>query len=113
MRFGRTILVLAVALSVAILPVTFAGATTAQSFEMADSGTADDCCAQEPFCDTSSKPMKRCAAMTACAAMCFGFTSPAVGGATLDSIGAVLNPTRVENIRLSRIGSPPFRPPRV
>lgn len=113
MRFSRTILALVIALSVAALPFAYAGAATVQSVQMTDSGTADDCCAHEPPCDTKATPLKNCAAMAACAVICFGYAGPAVAGATLGSIGAVLNPIRAETPHLSQPGSPPFRPPRV
>jgi hypothetical protein len=40
MRFGRTVLALVIALSMAILPFAYAGTATVQSVQMTDSGTA-------------------------------------------------------------------------
>jgi hypothetical protein len=119
----RTILALAIALSVALLPAAKVGALTVKPNDMAtlagsmsmsdDVAMADDmpdCCPRTNPCD---KGMGDCASMTGCFLKCFGFSGAPVAIVLFAlRAGRVMPPLATEAVR-SQTGSPPFRPPRV
>ncbi len=59
------------------------------------------------------KPANDCASMASCAAICFNYAGTAVPSVPLPSNVSRLPPVRASTFVASRIGSPPFRPPRV
>jgi hypothetical protein len=113
MRIVRTILVLFVGVSVAMLPAAagFAGAPqmAAASVSMPDC----DHHMHEPAGETQ-KSDSNCISMAGCVLHCFSFTGIA---ATVVSfvpvIGATLQPLRASDHLSPQLGSLPFRPPRV
>jgi hypothetical protein len=128
MRIARTILALLISLSVAILPAAGGAvaltasapdvaapqalqvdAAEAASEPMAMAEPMDDCCDHGTMpCDQG----KTCASVLMCAMHCFNFTTveAAVIIFPLTVAAKVLRPA--ESAVPSRIGAPPFRPPR-
>ncbi len=113
MRFGRIVLFLTVAFSVAMAPIAFAATAAGPAVQMTESGMVDDCCPHAPPCDADTIPMNNCASMAACPAVAFGLSDSAIADAIPDWIGVALKPIRVENPHLRLTGLLPFRPPRV
>jgi hypothetical protein len=112
MNFGRIILALLIALSVALLPVTGAVGLGLGSAEMTDMSAMEDmdCC---PPAANPCKDMGNCGSMAICALKCFSFSPTPFTQIIFTSQMASLTPLlRVDPVR-SRSGSPPFRPPRV
>ncbi len=116
MRIGRTIVAVLVALAVATLPAATgfaAGATTAM--EISASQAMPDCDHHQDIpSNTTQKSTDGCDSMAGCALKCFTTTVVSFSSLTfLSSPSAALEPVRLENKVTSRIGSPPFRPPRI
>lgn len=112
MRIVRTILVLFVGVSVAMLPAAagFAGAPqmAAASVSMPDC----DHHMHEPAGKTQ-KPDSNCISMAGCVLHCFSFTGiAATAVAFVPVIGATLQPLRASDHLSPQLGSLPFRPPR-
>ena len=115
---ARTVLAVLVAVSLAVVPAGARAVAPVMSHGEAQSETgwtADmpDCRHHAPAKDQDSRRMGDCAAMAACgkclnfaAAMFVAALAPAPTAVRLQSIVA-------EQTAPSRIGSPPFRPPRV
>ncbi len=59
------------------------------------------------------KPGHDCASMASCAATCFNYAGTAVPSVPLPSNVSRLPPVRATAFVPSRLGSPPFRPPRI
>jgi hypothetical protein len=114
MRIGRIIFVVLVGLSVATLPAALGFAAGAPTMEMAASATMPDCDHQHHVPgDPTQKTVHDCACMAACALKCFNFTALTFSGIIFSSpASAALMPVRASNAVSSRMGSPPFRPPR-
>lgn len=116
MHLGRTILILFLALSVAVLP-TAAGAAASAAAKSADmsnmSSSMDDmdCCPHNKL--HSEKAIDGCcSSMATCPMNCFGMagTASVIYSPSLLSglpFSLASNPLR------SHMGSPPFRPPRI
>jgi hypothetical protein len=115
MHLGRTILILLVALSVAMLPATGGAAVSVKSADMSGmSSSMDD---MDGCCPHKKLPAEKtigdcCSSMATCPMNCFGFagtSSLIVFPLLLGSLPMFVasNPLR------SQTGSPPFRPPRV
>jgi hypothetical protein len=63
--------------------------------------------------DTTQKTTDDGACMATCALHCFNFTGLNVSGIAFSApVVAALKPVRLKNKVTSRMGSPPFRPPR-
>ena len=113
MRIGRTILVLLVALSVAILPATAEAMVGLGS--MADA--AADMSASEPMpcCPEDTDHGNKgagCASMAACALKCFNFSAVSFVQIPFSPIPAGAISPLPRRTFVSQIGSVPFRPPR-
>src|SRR5437588_7987289 len=115
MHLGRTILILLVALSVAMLPAMGAAPVTVKSADMSDmSSSMDD---MHDCCPHKKLPLEKaigdcCSSMATCPMNCFGFT----GTSSLIFFPLLLGSLPMftaSNPLRSQTGSPPFRPPRV
>src|SRR5215831_166365 len=114
MKLGRTILILLIALSVAVLPTTGGAAAAGKSADMSNMPSSMDdmdCCPHKKL--PSEKAIDGCCSfMATCPMHCFGLAYtyslivfPLVLGDL--SLSLASNPLH------SQTGSPPFRPPRV
>jgi hypothetical protein len=118
-RIVRTILAVVVAVSVAVLPATagtlpVAKASESQATEVALSAAMPvDCDHHAPARDRGSKAADDCAAMAACAASCFNYAGTVVPEVALVPTASRLQPVAATDLVVSKIGTPPFRPPRV
>jgi uncharacterized protein involved in copper resistance len=117
LRFGRTVFAVLIGLSVATLPAaTGFAAHVATATEMSVSKAMPDCDHHHHHkapTDKTQKTAGDCACMAACALTCFGFTAPGSSSITFASpASTVLKPVRTSTNVASRMGSPPFRPPR-
>jgi len=114
-RIGRGVFAILIGLSVAILPATIgfaAGVTTA--IKMSAAGATPDCNHHHnaPSGDTQ-KTADDSACMAGCALNGFNFVAPSFAGIALtSSVASTLGPVRMTSGAPSRMGSPPFRPPR-
>jgi hypothetical protein len=118
MRFARTILVMLITLSVAMLPAAGIAAFKPQSpamdmqgMEVSASGPMHHCCPGEA--SPSDKAMDDCGSMAACALKCFSYA----GGVWFPlgyfvKLAELVPPWQSDAVH-SQIGNPPFRPPRV
>ena len=111
-RIGRAIIAGLIGLSVATLPMA-AGFTAGVPTSAATEISASDCDHHHsPPSDTTQKGADGC--MAACALNCFNFTATSLSGIVFSPpASVVLKPVRTRINVASRIGSPPFRPPRV
>jgi len=113
-RIGRAIFAVLIGLSVAMLPATIgfaAGATTAT--EISAAKAMPDC--EHHHNAPASQPHKAIsdsACMSGCALSCFGFTAEYFGISFSSPVSDALKPARVSDAISSRMGKPPFRPPR-
>ena len=116
MRIGRTIVAIFVALAVATLPAATGFASGAMTaMEISASPAMPDCDHHHHNAPggKTQKSMDDCASMAGCALKCFNFTGTILAGiAYSSSASAALKPVRTSNNISSRMGSPPFRPPR-
>jgi hypothetical protein len=115
LRIGRTIFAVLIGLSVATLPAaTGFAASAATATEMSASKAMPDCDHHHNApSDKTQKTAGDCACMAACALTCFSFTAPGFSGITFSSLAsATLKPVRTSTNVSSRMGSPPYRPPR-
>jgi len=115
LRIGRTIFAVLIGLSVATLPAaTGFAANVATATEMSASKAMPDCDHHHHApSDKTQKTSGDCACMAACALTCFGFTAPGFTSITFASpASVVLKPVGTSTNVSSRMGSPPFRPPR-
>ena len=115
LRIGRTIFAVLVSLAVATLPAaTGFAANVATATKMSASKAMPDCDhhRQAPS-DKTKKTAGDCACMANCALTCFSFTAPGFSGITFSPpASAALKPVHASTDVSSRMGSPPFRPPR-
>lgn len=113
MRIIRTILVLFLGVSVAVLPAagSFAGAPQMA----AASVTMPDC--DHHMSAPAGKTQKsdsNCISMAGCVLHCFSFTGVAAAAvAFVPVIAATLQPLRASDHLSPQLGSLPFRPPRI
>ena len=111
-RIGRAILAVVIALSVAILPATAGFAAGGNTAEVSASALAPDCDHHHDIPNnTTQKSKDGCVA--GCALKCF--TTAVVSFSSLvfsSSPSVAVEPVRMESKVTSRIGNPPFRPPR-
>jgi hypothetical protein len=111
---GKAILALVVALSVATLPATAGFAANNRAMDATASVAMPDCehhhHAPAPQKQNSADDS---ACVTACTLSCFGFTATGVSAIAFSPpASTALKPVHASNILASRMGSPPFRPPR-
>jgi hypothetical protein len=116
MRIGRTIIAILISLSVATLPAAVGFAASVPSAtEMSASAAMPDCEHHRHAApaDKTQKTADDPACMAACALHCFNFTATVFSDIAFSSpASAALKPVRTSGIFASRMGSPPFRPPR-
>jgi len=115
LRIGRTIFAVLISLAVATLPAaTGFAANVATATKMSASKAMPDCDHHDNApSDKTQKTAGDCACMAACALTCFSFTAPGFSGITFSSpASAALKPVRTSTNVSSRMGSPPYRPPR-
>ncbi|MDO8874579.1 MAG: hypothetical protein Q8M24_08620 [Pseudolabrys sp.] len=116
LRIGRIIIGILISLSVATLPVAAGFAVNVPTAsEVPASVAMPDCShsAKVPSGQTQ-KTTDNCASMAACALTCFNFTGTALSGFVyLPLSKTALKPIRITANVLSRMESPPFRPPRI
>jgi len=118
LRIGRAIFAVLIGLSVAMLPAATAfAAHVVTATEMLAAEEMPDCDHHQHHhsapSDKTQKTAGDCACMAACALTCFGFTAPGFSAVIfLSPAGAALKPVRKDTNVSSRMGSPPFRPPR-
>jgi uncharacterized protein involved in copper resistance len=115
-RIGRTIFAVLIGLSVATLPAATgfaAGATTATEISASEAMPDCDHHHHNAPSDKTQKTAHDAACMAGCALTCFSFTATGFSGIAFSSpASAALKPVRTGNNISSRMGSPPFRPPR-
>jgi uncharacterized protein involved in copper resistance len=118
LRIGRAIFAVLIGLSVAMLPAATAfAAHVATATEMSAAEAMPDCDHHQHHhnapSDKTQKTAGDCACMAACALTCFSFTAPGFSGITFSSpASTALKPVRTVTNVSSRMGSPPYRPPR-
>jgi hypothetical protein len=113
-RIGQTILAIVVALSVAATPVAAGFTTGGKALAPSVSADVPDCEHHhgQPN-DTTPKSTDGCDCMAGCALKCFTTTVVSFSSLSFSlSPSVALKPVRMENKVASRMGSPPFRPPR-
>lgn len=114
MRISRAIFAVLIGLSVAMLPATIgvaAGATTATKFFASQAIVDCDHHHTAPSGKTQKADDSLCIA--GCALNYFNYAATGFSGIAVSlPISAVLKPVRVSENISSRMGSPPFRPPR-
>jgi hypothetical protein len=107
-RLGRAIFAVLIGLSVALLPAT-AGFAAVQDASVVK--TMVDCGHHRT--GPNKHVINDDACMAACALCCFGIAGTGNPGIAVSTpIGASLKPARSNDTLSSRMGSPPFRPPR-
>jgi hypothetical protein len=114
-RIGRTIIAVLLGLSVATLPAAGGFAASSKTMETSVSETMPDCNHHHNLpSDKTQKTADDGACMAACALSCFNFTAPGFAGIAFSQpASAALMPVRASIHVSSRMGSPPFRPPRI
>jgi hypothetical protein len=123
MSFGRTILALLIAVSVAMVPAAAGARLAVKSSDMSGKAAMDtsatdmfamedmDCCPHKANpCD---KAMGDCGSMAACAFKCFSFAPTSFLSIVFPSSSAKMPASIAIDSFSSQTGSPPFRPPRV
>jgi hypothetical protein len=113
-RIGRAILATFVALSVAMLPIAAGFVASSQAVAAPAVMSMPDCIHHHAMpSDPTQKAPDGCDTMAACALKCFNMTADTYSSlAYSSSPSAKLEPVRMDNKFVSRMGSPPFRPPR-
>jgi hypothetical protein len=114
-RIGRAIFAVLIGLSIAMLPATIGfAAGVATATEISASKAMPDCDHHHNAPDIQThKAINGSACMADCALSCFGFTATGYSGISFSSpASAALKPVRVSDAISSRMGKPPFRPPR-
>ena len=112
MRIVRTILVLFVGVSVAMLPAA-AGFAGAPKMAVASMSMPDCDHHMHAPADKTQKSDSNCISMAGCVLHCFNFTGIATAAvAFVPVIGATLQPLWASDHLSPQLGSLPFRPPR-
>jgi hypothetical protein len=112
MRIVRTILVLFVGVSVAVLPAA-AGFAGAPQMAVASVSMPDCDHHMHGPADKAQKSDNNCISMAGCVLHCFSFTGvAAITIAFVPVIGATLQPLWASDHVSPQLGSLPFRPPR-
>jgi hypothetical protein len=113
MCIARTILVLLIALSVALLPAAAGAGLSSKSADTTEMSAMEDmdCC---PHKVNPCDQMDGCTSMATCALHCFNFAASGVPLPVVDLLMLADNmPVLQDGNVPSQSGSPPFRPPRV
>jgi hypothetical protein len=106
----RTLLTLAVAVSIGLLPIAGGTVFAGKSAAMSSPQSMDDCCHASP-CEKT--PVDDCASMAACTLKCFNYAPTGLIVPTYLPTLTVDVPLLESVVSYSQIGSPPFRPPRL
>jgi hypothetical protein len=115
----RTILAAVISVSVAVMPAAAGAMSVAKSIQNGVSDVApsatmpDDCDHHASPAHRGSKAPDDCASMAACAAKCFNYTGTVLPSIALAPTASRLQPMAAAGFVVSKIDSPPFRPPRV
>lgn len=115
LRIGRITIAILISLSVATLPATAGFAVNVlPASKMPTSVTMPDCDHHDKApSGQTQKTTDNCASMAACALTCFNFTGTALSAFVyLPPSSTALKPVRTSTHVSSRMGNPPFRPPR-
>jgi hypothetical protein len=117
MRLVRTILTLAIALSVALAP---AAAGALQRAAHTEAVLTQAAAAEMPDCDHhrmlprgTAVPVDDCASLAACAVKCFNYTGTILPDPAFPPRGPALRPIMVGTVLPLALGDSLFRPPRV
>jgi hypothetical protein len=113
MHIGRTILILLIALSVAVLPTERGAAISVKTADMSHMSSMEhmhDCCPDKKL--PSRKTIDDCCSSMACPMNCFSFVGASSLIAPPPLPGSVMMSLANDPVR-SQEGSPPFRPPRI
>jgi hypothetical protein len=117
MRLVRTILTLAIALSVALAP---AAAGALQRAAHTEAVLTQAAAAEMPDCDYhrmlprgTAVPVDDCASLAACAVKCFNYTGTILPDPAFPPRGPALRPIMVGTVLPLALGDSLFRPPRV
>ncbi len=106
-----------IAVSVAVMPATAGIMPTAKASQTAVAhdmaGMPADCEHHAPARDSGQKSADNCASMAACAASCFNYAGTVVPAVAPAPTASRPQPIAAAGQLVSRIGSPPFRPPRI
>jgi hypothetical protein len=118
MKIGRTILILLVALSVAMLPAAAGLNIAVKSTDVAETAATTDqaeMAAMEDMdcCPHKAKLCDDCSFMATCPLTHLGFFATLASEIIFPSVVASLSPLPGANAFHPQEGSPPFRPPRV
>ena len=115
LRIGRIIIAILISLSVVTLPAAAGFAVNVPTAsKMPASVAMPDCSHNKVPSGQTQKTTDNCASMAACALTCFNFTGTALSGFVyLPPSNTALKPARITANVLSRMESPPFRPPRI
>ena len=114
-RIGRTILAIVVATSVVMLPATGGFAAGSKAMELTVSESVPDCAHDHDLPNnTTQKRTDGCDSMAGCALKCFTITEVSFSSVSfLPAANTALVHIRTSDNISSRMGSPPFRPPRI
>ncbi|MBI4365865.1 MAG: hypothetical protein HY543_03505 [Deltaproteobacteria bacterium] len=112
-RIGRAFCAVLIGVSVATLPATMGfSAVAAVATEINATMAMPDC--DHRHNPPANQPRKAIngACLADCALSCFGFTVTGYSGISFSPVHDALKPVRVSDAIFSRMGNPPFRPPR-
>jgi hypothetical protein len=113
MRILKTILVILIGVSVAVLPAAGGFAASAPPATAALVAMPDCDHHMRAPADKTQKSDNNCISMAGCVLHCFSFTGiAATAVAFVPVIGATLQPLRASDQLSPQLGSLPFRPPR-
>lgn len=117
MSIARTILAAVISVSVAVMPAAAGAIPVAKPIQNGVSEVApsmpDDCDHHASPAHRGSKAVDDCASMAACAAKCFNYTGTVLPSIALAPTASRVQPVAAAGFVVSKIDSPPFRPPRV
>jgi hypothetical protein len=112
MHIGRTILILLIALSVAMLPTASGAAISVKTVDMSHVSSVEhmhDCCPDKKL---PSRTIDDCCSSMPCPMNCFSFVGAFFSIVYPPLLGSV-EISLVSDPVHSQKGSPPFRPPRI
>lgn len=123
MRFTRIFMAVAVALSVAMLPVAGSASFVLKSADISESSASaetapgTDMSAMDDCCPDQEKPCAQrgdqCQSMASCPFLSVNVADVSVSSLKHPALSGNLLPTLVDQAAPLHDGSPPFRPPRV
>ena len=115
MNIPRTALSFLLAFAVATLPAVAGVVPTAAAnvpASVAASEPMSDCC-DHGSAPCEDKTKGNCASTFGCALKCFNFSAAQFSVVVFPLLFSENTPVRMDGVRPSETGSPPFRPPRV